>query len=200
MLWEYRLENIFIPESGQYWFINNELTKISDNKTQIPNKFLSTPCVTVTLNFRIGLEHDTWYSVHIPIYVQQDTTLHSLFYLETALHVSGDTSIHYQERIQLYLQHLVFVAPLLLPAAIACNDTVCNAACSIAHSIICTRLFRGKMHSDWFNGIEILQGRWQHGEKVGYCYPSGLETTLCERDIYVPLVGHICPAGHERTK
>jgi len=28
------------------------------------------------------------------------------------------------------------------------------------------------MHSDWFNGIEILQGRWQHGEKVGYCYPS----------------------------
>jgi len=23
------------------------------------------------------------------------------------------------------------------------------------------------MHFDWFNGIEILQGRWQHGEKVG---------------------------------
>ena len=50
--------------------------------------------------------------------------------------------------------------------------------CSIAHSIICTRLFRGKLHSDWFNGIEILPGRWQHGEKVGYCYPSGLEKTL----------------------
>jgi hypothetical protein len=44
------------------------------------------------------------------------------------------------------------------------------------------------MHSDWFNGIEILQGRWQHGENVGYCYPSGLEKTLCKRDIYVPLV------------
>jgi len=28
------------------------------------------------------------------------------------------------------------------------------------------------MHSDWFNGIEILQGRWQNGGKVGYCYPS----------------------------
>jgi hypothetical protein len=25
------------------------------------------------------------------------------------------------------------------------------------HTIIYTRLFRGKMHSDWFNGIEILQ-------------------------------------------
>jgi len=30
-------------------------------------------------------------------------------YLETALHVSGVTSTHHQERIQLYLQHLVFV-------------------------------------------------------------------------------------------
>jgi hypothetical protein len=44
------------------------------------------------------------------------------------------------------------------------------------------------MHSDWFNGIEILQGRWQHGEKVGYFYPSRLEKTLCNWDIYVPLV------------
>jgi hypothetical protein len=43
---------------------------------------------------------------------------HSLFYLETALHVSGDTITHQQERKQLYLQHLVFVRPLLLPAAI----------------------------------------------------------------------------------
>jgi hypothetical protein len=50
------------------------------------------------------------------------------------------------------------------------------------------------MHSDWFNGIEILQGGWQHGEKVGYCYPSGLEKTLCKWDIYV------CPAGHERVE
>jgi hypothetical protein len=39
-------------------------------------------------------------------------------YLETALHVSGGTSIYHQERIQLYLQHLVFATPLLLSAAI----------------------------------------------------------------------------------
>ena len=39
-------------------------------------------------------------------------------YLETALHVSGGTSTRHQERIQLYLQHLVFVTPLLLSAAI----------------------------------------------------------------------------------
>jgi hypothetical protein len=40
-------------------------------------------------------------------------------YLETALHVSGGTTTHHQERKQLYLQHLVFVTPLLLLAAIA---------------------------------------------------------------------------------
>jgi hypothetical protein len=39
-------------------------------------------------------------------------------YLETVLHVSGGTSTHHQERIQLYRQHLVFVTPLLLSAAI----------------------------------------------------------------------------------
>jgi hypothetical protein len=44
------------------------------------------------------------------------------------------------------------------------------------------------MHSDWFNEIEILQGKWQHGEKVGYCYHSGLEKTLCKWEMYFPLV------------
>jgi hypothetical protein len=39
-------------------------------------------------------------------------------YMETALHVSGGTSTHHQERIQLYLQHLLFVTTLLLSAAI----------------------------------------------------------------------------------
>jgi hypothetical protein len=39
-------------------------------------------------------------------------------YMETALHVLGGTPIHHQERIHLYLQHLVFVTPLLLSAAI----------------------------------------------------------------------------------
>ena len=67
------------------------------------------------------IEFNVHGSVHrnnILIYIQQDATLHSLFYLETALHVSGGTITHQQERKQLYLQHLVFVTPLLLPAAI----------------------------------------------------------------------------------
>ena len=49
---------------------------------------------------------------NILIYIQQDATLHSLFYLETALHVSGGTITHHQERKQLCLQHLVFVTQL----------------------------------------------------------------------------------------
>jgi hypothetical protein len=39
-------------------------------------------------------------SVHrnnIQIYIQQDAVLHGLFYLETALHVSGGTTTHHQE-------------------------------------------------------------------------------------------------------
>jgi len=50
--------------------------------------------------------------------IQADATLHSLFYLENALHVSGGIITHHQERRQLNLQHLVFVTPLLLSAAI----------------------------------------------------------------------------------
>ena len=41
------------------------------------------------------------------------------FYLwNTALHISGGISTHHQEHTQLYLQYLVLVKPLLLPAAI----------------------------------------------------------------------------------
>jgi len=87
------------------------------------------------------------------------------------------------------LKYLCSVEPVRMhfPVKQPCaNDTACNDG-SIAHSIICTRLFHGKMHSDRFNGTEILQGRWHHGEKVGYCYPSELEKTLCKWDKYVPL-------------
>ena len=61
---------------------------------------------------------------NILIYIQPDATLHSLFYLDTALHVSGGTTTHHWERKQLYLQHLVFVAPLRqIPDAV--NTVVC---------------------------------------------------------------------------
>jgi hypothetical protein len=67
---------------------------------------------------------------------------------------------------------------LLLTIQVFWEVKLCNAA--MQH---CTQLFHGKMHSGWFKEIDILQGRWQHGEKVGYCYPSRLEKTLCKWDI-----------------
>jgi len=71
---------------------------------------------------------------NILIYIQQDAMLHSLFYLETALHVLGGTSTHHQERKQLYLQHLVFVIPLLLPAAIVEESELPDAV----DTVVCT--------------------------------------------------------------
>jgi hypothetical protein len=70
---------------------------------------------------------------NILIYIQQDATLHSLLYLQTALHVSGDTTTHHQERNLLYLQHLVFVTPLLLSAVLVAGSSngVTNTRCCI---------------------------------------------------------------------
>jgi hypothetical protein len=65
-------------------------------------------------NLRVNL---TFMGKNFLTYIQHDATLRSLFYPETALHVSGGITTHHQERKQLYLQHLVFVTPLLLPAA-----------------------------------------------------------------------------------
>jgi hypothetical protein len=55
---------------------------------------------------------------YISLYISNKMQRYTVYlYLETALHVSGCTSAHHQERLQLYLQHLVFVTPLLLSAA-----------------------------------------------------------------------------------
>jgi hypothetical protein len=45
--------------------------------------------------------HGSVHRKNIAIYIQQDATLHSLLYMETALHVSGGTTTHHQERKQL---------------------------------------------------------------------------------------------------
>jgi hypothetical protein len=59
------------------------------------------------------------YIVSIFQYISNKMQRYKVYlYLETALHVSGGTSTHHQESIQLYLQHLVFVISLLLSAAI----------------------------------------------------------------------------------
>ena len=74
------------------------------------------PVTLESLGFSRSLRSN--FQENILIHIQQDATLHSLFYFENALHVSGGTVTHHQERKQLYLQHMVFVTPLLLPATI----------------------------------------------------------------------------------
>jgi len=83
--------------------------------------------------------HESVHRNNIPIYIQQDATLHSLFYLETALHVSGGTTTHHEKRKQLHLQHLVFVTPLLLPAAMGAGSSndVTNTRCC-RYSCMCS--------------------------------------------------------------
>ena len=73
--------------------------------------------------------HGSAHRKNIIIYIQQDAALHSLFYPKTALHVSGGTPTHHQERKQLYLQHLVFVRPLLLPERGSSNGVTNTRSC-----------------------------------------------------------------------
>jgi hypothetical protein len=57
--------------------------------------------------------------VNIFQYISNKIQRYTIYlYMKTALHVSGGTSTYHQERIQLYLQHLVFVTPSMLSAAI----------------------------------------------------------------------------------
>jgi hypothetical protein len=76
-------------------------TQMKINKLKIHILTLMGPCIVIIFQ-----------------YISNNAILLSLFYLKTALNVSGGTSTHHQERKQLYLQHLVFVRPLLLPVAI----------------------------------------------------------------------------------
>jgi len=57
-------------------------------------------------------------------YVSNKMQLYTVYlYLKAALHVLGGIPTLHQERIKLYLQHLLFVRPLLLPAAIAAGSS-----------------------------------------------------------------------------
>jgi len=86
--------------------------------------------------------HSFVHRKNIPIYIQQDASLHSFFYLETALRVSGVTTAHHQEHKELYLQHLVFVISLLLPAAIVEELRSSTIAADSSNGVTNTRCCR----------------------------------------------------------
>ena len=54
--------------------------------------------------------------IYIYIYISKKMQRYTVYFIWK--HVSGGTTTHHQERIQLHLQHLVFVIRLLLSAAI----------------------------------------------------------------------------------
>ena len=62
-------------------------------------------------------------NIYMPIIIQQDATIYSLFISVTALHVSGGISTHHQELTSLYLQHLALLRPLLLPVVAVTAST-----------------------------------------------------------------------------
>ena len=61
--------------------------------------------------------------------------LHSLFHLQTALHVSGGSTTHHQERKQLCLKHLVLVRPLLLSATVVEEWQIAITASQIPNAV-----------------------------------------------------------------
>jgi hypothetical protein len=62
--------------------------------------------------------HGSVHRNNILLYIQQDATLHSLYYLETALHVPAGIITHHQKRKQLHLQYLLFHTVLLSAAIV----------------------------------------------------------------------------------
>ena len=75
---------------------------MSDKNNEVNNSCCGLMCC---LRNEFVHKFNVYRSVHrkyIPIYIQQDATLYTVYlYLETALHVSGGTSTHHQERKQL---------------------------------------------------------------------------------------------------
>jgi hypothetical protein len=65
--------------------------------------------------------------VNIFQYISNRVQLYTVYlYMKTALHVSGGTITYNQKPIQLYLQHLVIVTPLLLYAGIVEEMELCK--------------------------------------------------------------------------
>jgi hypothetical protein len=69
------------------------------------------------------------------IYIQQDAMLHSLFYLETALHVSGGTTTHHHHHISVTeLGHLLTRSSLTYPevSSKVCHDSFSHLGSSVS--------------------------------------------------------------------
>jgi hypothetical protein len=110
------LINVLIWKASFRWIMLHNNTYCVVFFNYFENRKTFTGHKTLSNSFRNNFSfhfnvHGSVHRKNILIYIQQDATLHSLFYLETALHVAGGTTTHHHERKQLYLQHLAFVTP-----------------------------------------------------------------------------------------
>jgi len=120
--------------------------------------------------------HGSMHCNNIPIYIQQDAALHSLFYLETALYVSGGTITHHQEQKQLYLQHLVFVTPLLLSATIMEELELVWVCCGWCMPPI--------THSNWIELAEDRVMKFRVPQNVGNLLTSWKPVSFWRRTLF----------------
>ena len=110
---------------------HQQTNKHLEGKAQKGNEILFSVCGYIVESATGQVSFDVWHHVTFFLtfiglcivsifqYISKKIQLYTVYlYLEIALHVSGGTSTHHQERIQLCLQHLVFVTPLLLSSAI----------------------------------------------------------------------------------
>jgi len=106
-----RLHSLFYLETVLHVSVGKvKIDKYLSSEFKV-NKGLRQEDAITTLLFNVVLRiairkykfnvHGSARRYNIVIYIQQDATLHSLFYLETALHVSVGTITHHQERKQL---------------------------------------------------------------------------------------------------
>ena len=98
---------IFCRSHCVCWYTNLEMCLLLFLLRTCDIPFLALPPV-IALNLCIPFD----------IFPTRYNVTQFIYFWKTALHVSGGVSIHHQERT-LYLQYLVLVKPLLLPAAIA---------------------------------------------------------------------------------
>ena len=125
------------------------LTVTTVETVSLNNPRRSEPLETKTLFFNV---HGSVHRNNILIYIQQDATLHSLFYLETALHVSG------------WYHH---------PSSGA--QTTVSTASGICHTVTATCRHRGRVGT----GLSVL---WVAYAVTVWQIPDAVDTVVCAPD------------------
>jgi len=101
--------------------------------------------------------------------------------------VRWDNSIPLFSMMPSTLKYLSFVEPVRMhfPAKQPCTKDIALQHCTQYHLYTAVSLENAFWLVQRNRDTSRLMAAWR---KVGYCYPSGLEKTLCKWDIYVPLV------------